>query len=517
MQSQIIINSSAREIRVALMENDQLVELFIEHKAHKGIVGNIYKGTVTKILPGMQVAFVDIGLEKSGFLYVGDIDILDTLDLESHDEVKVPLSNPDENDPDQEKSHRTLDHGIPIQEILKEGQEIMVQVAKNPLGSKGPRITTYITLPGRYLVYMPTVNHVSVSRRIEDEEEKERLKEIIAEIGNPGEGYIVRTAGQSCEKEDFLTDLTFLHRLWGTLKDKVPNENNGSNLLYEDLNLVFRSIRDLFTQDVQRLVIDSKGDYEKCVEFCKKFLPHISNRIEYYSDPLPIFDFYGIEVELNRALDRKTWLKSGGYIAIDQTEALVSIDVNTGKFVGHSDPEETILTTNLEAVREIVYQLRLRNIGGIIIVDFIDMAKEESKERVWTALNNALKSDRSRTRILKISEIGLVEMTRKRVRENLLQTLCEPCSYCEGEGYIKSTTTTCNEIIRAVQKIAGSPTETQRTITLEVHPQIYDLMFEEETSFMEELEQRYGLQVTFQVNPKIHRAKYRISVSEEIS
>ncbi len=497
------------------MENDQLVELFIEHQAHKGIVGNIYKGTVTKILPGMQVAFVDIGLEKSGFLYVGDIDILDSLDLESHDEVRVPLSSPEESDPDQDKSHRTLNHDIPIQEILKEGQDIMVQVAKNPLGSKGPRITTYITLPGRYLVYMPTVNHVSVSRRIEDEEEKERLKTVIGEIGNPREGYIVRTAGQGCEKEDFLTDLTFLHCLWGTLKDKTSNED-GSNLLYEDLNLIFRSIRDLFTQDVQRLILDSKSDYEKCLDFCKKFLPHLCGRIEHYSDPLPIFDFYGIEVEINRALDRKTWLKSGGYIAIDQTEALVSIDVNTGKFVGHNDPEETILTTNLEAVREIVYQLRLRNIGGIIIVDFIDMAKEESKERVWTALNNALKSDRSRTRILKISEIGLVEMTRKRVRENLVQTLCEPCSYCEGEGYIKSTTTTCNEIIRSVQKIAGSPSTRKRFVTLEVHPQIYDLMFEEETSFMEELEQNHALEVTFQVNPKIHRAKYRISVNEEL-
>ncbi|QPJ64645.1 MAG: Rne/Rng family ribonuclease [Candidatus Nitrohelix vancouverensis] len=513
MQSEILINSNAREIRVALMENNQLVELFIEHQQHKGIVGNIYKGTVTKILPGMQVAFVDIGLEKAGFLYVGDIDVLDLLDLESHDESCVPLSDSAETGADQEKSMRNMNHDIPIQEILKEGQEIMVQVAKNPLGSKGPRITTYITLPGRYLVYMPTVDHISVSRRIEDEVEKERLKQVIAGIGNPHEGYIVRTAGQGCGNEDFQPDLNFLHRLWGNLKD-MPGSDNGSRLLYEDLNLIFRSIRDLFTHDVQRLVIDSRSAYEKCVEFCSNYLPHLADKIELYEDPAPLFDHYGIEVEINRALDRKTWLKSGGYIAIDQTEALVAIDVNTGKFVGHSDPEETILTTNLEAVKEIVYQLRLRNIGGIIIVDFIDMVKEESKEMVWNALNQALKSDRSRTKILKISEIGLVEMTRKRVRESLVQNLCEPCSYCEGEGYIKSPSTTCSEIIRAIQKIGYIPQSKKRIVNVEVHPQIYDLMFEEESTYLEELEEMYDLEVLFQVNLKLHRAKFRVSVAE---
>ncbi len=509
MTSEILINSNPREIRVALVENNQLAELFIEHKANKGIVGNIYKGKVTKILPGMQVAFVDIGLEKAGFLYVGDIDVLDMLDLEDNDGNGIPLKDEPIDEGDDPES-RENGHEIPIQDLLTEGQEIMIQVAKNPLGTKGPRITTFISLPGRYLVYMPTVNHINVSRRIEDEVEKERLKELVGEIGKEGEGYIVRTAGQGCQKEDFESDLNFLHRLWDKLKKKSENAVP-SRLLYEDLNLIFRSIRDLFTKDVQRLVIDSKEDYDQCIEFCSNFLPHLVDKIELHDAQIPIFDHHGIEIDINRALDRKVWLKSGGYISIDQTEALVAIDVNTGKFVGHSDPEETILKTNLEAVKEIVYQLRLRNIGGIIIVDFIDMAREESKEIVWNALSQALKGDRSRTKILKISELGLAEMTRKRVRESLVQTLCDPCSYCEGKGYIKSTVTVCYEIIREIQRlVANDPNP--KTIKVEVHPAIHDLMYEEETSFVEEVEEKYDIKLVFEINPKRHQENYHIEV-----
>ncbi|MBI4383865.1 MAG: Rne/Rng family ribonuclease, partial [Nitrospinae bacterium] len=373
MPSEIIINSNPREIRVALVENNQLVEMFIEHKTHRGIVGNVYKGVVTKILPGMQVAFVDIGLEKAGFLYVGDIDVVDMLELDGEAEKKLAINEEIEADI-QEKPLRGPSHSIPIQDILREGQEIMVQVAKNPLGTKGARIASYISLPGRYLVYMPTANQISVSRRIEDEREKDRLKNLVGEIPKPNGGYIVRTAGMGRERPDFESDINFLDRLWNNLKCK--SESVGApSLLYEDLNLIFRSIRDLFNDDVERLVIDSKTDYDLCREFCSTYLPHLGDKIELYEENLPIFDYYGIEIEINRALDRKVWLKSGGYISIDQTEALVAIDVNTGKFVGHTDPEETILKTNLEAVKEIVYQLRLRNIGGLIIVDFIDMTK----------------------------------------------------------------------------------------------------------------------------------------------
>lgn len=510
MNSEIIINSNPREIRVALMENNQLVELFIEHKSNRGIVGNIYQGLVTKILPGMQVAFVDFGLEKAGFLYVGDIDVLDMLDLdESEDNGFPPTPNPEKEGED--KPQRNLNHGIPIQDLLTEGQEIIVQVAKNPLGTKGARITTYISLPGRYVVYMPTVNHINVSRRIEDEGEKERLRGLMAEIGNPGEGYIVRTAGQGCQKEEFLSDLNFLHRLWENL-EKNSDGSGGPRLLHEDFNLIFRSIRDLFAQDGAKLVIDSKEDYRKCIEFCSEYLPHLVNKITLHDSPMPIFEHNGLEIEINRSLDRKVWLKSGGFISIDQTEALVAIDVNTGKFVGHSDPEETILKTNLEAVREVVYQLRLRNIGGIIIVDFIDMVREESKEIVWNALQQALKGDRSRTRILKISELGLAEMTRKRVRESLTQTLCDPCLYCGGKGFIKSTTTVCYEIVREIQKMVSQNSD-QKTINVEVHPAIYDLMIEEEGSFIEETQEKYKIEISFQIDQKLHQEKYKITTT----
>jgi len=509
MSSEIFINSNQREIRVALMESNLLVELFIEHKSHKGIVGNIYKGKVTKILPGMQVAFVDIGLDKAGFLYVGDIDVIDMLDLE--DPLEVPkIVEEDKDHPFEGKPGRP-NHDIKIQNILKEGQEILVQIAKNPLGTKGARITNYITLPGRHLVYMPTVNHISVSRRIEDENEKERLKKLVSEVGNDGEGYIVRTAGQDAEKSDFQSDINFLHRLWENLKKKSEGIS-GPYLIYEDLNLIFRSIRDLFTNDTQRLVIDSKSDFKKCLEFCSSYMPHLSDKVELYKDPMPIFEHYGVEPDINRALDRTIWLKSGGYIIIDQTEALVAIDVNTGKFVGHNDPEDTILQTNLEALKEVVYQLRLRNIGGIIIVDFIDMANEESKEIVSNALKQALKSDRSRTRILKISELGLVEMTRKRVRESLVQTLCDPCDYCEGKGYIKSPSTVCYEIIREIQR-RGTDNITNKKLEIKVHPIIYDMLFEEDSGLLEEMEKQNNLEIIFNVNPKLHREKYYIESS----
>ncbi|MCH8207996.1 MAG: Rne/Rng family ribonuclease [Nitrospinae bacterium] len=503
MPSEIIINSTPREIRVALLENNQLVELFIEHKAKKGIVGNVYKGVVKKVLPGMQVAFVDAGLDKAGFLYVGDIDLIDLLDYEGDEE--------DDENLDlrlREKKPKGLSNGVPIQDILREGQEIMVQVAKNPLGTKGARITSYISLPGRYLVYMPTINQISVSRRIEEEAEKERLKEIITKMGKPNEGYIVRTAGSGRNKEDFVTDLEFLHHLWDNIKSQFDNAKAPS-LLYEDLDLIFRSIRDLFNEDVERLVVDSREDYERCIEFCSTYLPHLVEKMELYKENVPIFDHFGIELIINRTLGRKVWLKSGGFITIDQTEALVAVDVNTGKYVGHTDPEETILKTNLEAVKEIVYQLRLRNIGGIIIVDFIDMAKEESKEIVWNSLTQELKSDRSRTNILKISDLGLVEMTRKRVRENLIQTLCDPCPYCEGKGHIKSPTTVCYEIIRALQRIGGNSLE-KKTITLEIHPAVYDLLIEEESAFLDELERKQKVEVNIKVNPKLHQEKYNL-------
>jgi len=521
MASEILVNSNTREIRVALTESNQLAELFIEHRTNKGIVGNIYKGKVTKVLPGMQVAFIDMGLDKAGFLCANDVNIKKSpegggeewaidkdLPTNSSEGEGITSSNKD-------SSIVETNHKIPIQDLLEEGQEIIVQVTKNPLGTKGARITNYIGLPGRYLVYLPTASETFVSRRIEDEKERERLKIILQEAGNPDGGYIVRTAGQDCEQKDFALDLTFLHRLWESLQQKAV-ETPPCSLLYEDLNLTFRSVRDLFTNDVSRIVVDSKLEYQNCLEFCESYLPHIYNKVELYQQSAPIFDHFGIETEINRALDRKVWLKSGGYILIDETEALVAIDVNTGKYVGHSDPEETILKTNLEAVKEVVCQLRLRNIGGIIIVDFIDMLKEENKETVWNVLTQSLKGDRSRTKILKISELGLVEMTRKRARESLVQTLCNSCSYCDGKGHNKSPTTVCNEIIRSVQRLGTSNYLSRKSVQIEVHPCIYEIFFEEESSFLEQAEQEYGLDIKFSENRELHQEKYNITIDQTL-
>ena len=517
MPSEILINSNAREIRVALTENNQLAELFIEHQAHKGIVGNIYKGKVTKVLPGMQVAFVDMGLDKAGFLCANDIEITEIPESKKKDwaidQNKNTTSYQEEKSTlfDEGSSISKTKHQVPIQALLEEGQEVVVQVTKNPLGTKGARITMHIGLPGRYLVYLPTSSETFISRRIENETERTRLKTILQETENLEGGYIVRTAGQECEKIDFEPDLDFLHRLWERLQKKAE-ETPPCNILYEDLNLTFRSMRDLVTSDVARIVLDSKLEYQSCLKFCKDYLPHICNNIELYQEPAPIFDHFGIEIEINRALDRKVWLKSGGYILIDQTEALIAIDVNTGKYVGSCDPEETILKTNLEAVKEIVFQLRLRNIGGIIIVDFIDMIREESKEAVWNGLTQSLKNDRSRTKILKISELGLVEMTRKRSRESLVQTLCNTCSYCDGKGHNKSPTTICNEIIRSVQRISTNNYLNRKNVTIEMHPFVYDVFFEEETSFLEQAEQEYGLEVKLKENHELHQEKYNISI-----
>ena len=517
MPSEILINSNAREIRVALTENNQLAELFVEQRANKGIVGNIYKGIVTKVLPGMQVAFVDMGLDKAGFLCASDINVAQISEIKKKSWVIDPdkdiSSNQEEesSSSDENPTITQVKHQAPIQGLLEEGQEIIVQITKNPLGTKGARITTHIGLPGRYLVYLPTTCDVFISRRIENETERMRLKTILQEIGNPEEGYIIRTAGQDCEKKDFALDLDFLHRLWESLQKKSETTPPCS-LLYEDLNLIFRSMRDLFTSDVTRMVVDSKIEYQNCLKFCGDYLPHICDNVELYQESVPIFDHFGIEIEINRALDRKVWLKSGGYILIDQTEALVAIDVNTGKYVGHSDPEETILKTNLEAVKEVVFQLRLRNIGGIIIVDFIDMLKDESKEAIWNALTQALKNDRSRTKILKISELGLVEMTRKRSRESLVQTLCNTCSYCDGKGHNKSPTTICNEIIRSVQRIGTSSYLNRKSVNIEMHPCVYDVFFEEESSFLEQVEKEYGLEIKFLKNHELHQEKYNIGV-----
>lgn len=512
MPSRIVCNVTSRETRVALIENHQVTEIFIERKETQGIVGNIYKGKISKVLPGMQVAFVDIGLEKAGFLYVSDINTLNSNASFSRyvDSNEDPESDelPESDDPVEEGAYEEERQSgqKPIEELITEGQEIMVQVSKDPMGSKGARITSYISLPGRYLVFMPNVNQVGVSRRIERDEEKKRLKSILSDLRKNGSGYIIRTAAENKDSADLKQDIEFLEKLWSSIQNN-QGSSRAPSVMYQDLNLIERSIRDLFTRDVSEVIIDDPTEYEEAIAFCDSYLPDITDKIQLYNDKEPIFSKYGLEIDIERALGRKVWLKSGGYIVIDQTEALTSIDVNTGKFVGKHDQEETILKTNLEAVSEIVYQLRLRNIGGLIIIDFIDMERQESKDKVYSALDQALKSDRSRTNILKISELGLVEMTRKRSRDSLSRLQTTTCPYCEGRGLIKSPTTILYEVYREIRRIAGT-LEEKREIACQVAPGVAELMFDEESAYLDQLERELDIRIVVKTDYKQHQERF---------
>src|SRR5512136_691649 len=505
MGNELVINTSSHETRIALIENGTIAELYIERSRVKGIVGNIYKGKVVRVLPGMQAAFVDIGLEKAAFLYVADV--FDALDeYESFMDGNGKKTEPQEGDGESP----VLQPMHPIEELLQEGQELLVQVSKEPIGTKGARITSHISLPGRHLVYMPTVDHVGVSRRIEDEAERERLKEIVERIKPPGSGFIVRTVSEGKSEEDLLTDMHYLTKLWGEIAKK-KEKATASCLIHSDLDVTQKVLRDILTETVNRIVVDSKPEYDRIVQFISTFMPKMKYSIELYDEEEPIFDHFGLEVEISRGLGRKVWLKSGGYIIIEQTEALTAIDVNTGRFVGKHNLEDTILKTNLEAVKEIAYQLRLRNIGGIIIIDFIDMEKEVNRDKVFNALEEALKSDKSKTNILKMSELGLVEMTRKRVRESLGRMLCEPCPYCEGRGYVKSKTTICHEIFRELRREMLDIRGTKAMLT--VHPQVADLLYDEERRGLEELEKRFKKRITVRAKPGFHQEQFEITIS----
>ncbi|OGR30747.1 MAG: ribonuclease G, partial [Desulfuromonadales bacterium GWC2_61_20] len=406
MAKELVINTTSHETRVALIENGHIAELYIERNRERGIVGNIYQGKVIRVLPGMQAAFVDIGLEKAAFLYVADV--LDEMEaVEQFVDGQPQHARP----ADGSEEGPVLP---PIEELLDEGEELLVQIAKEPLGTKGARITSHISLPGRHLVYMPTVDHIGISRRIENEEEKDRLRGIIEAIRPPGTGFIVRTAAEGKSDEDLLADMEFLVGLWQDISRRRENRSAPA-LIHSDLDVTSKVLRDILTEDVDRIVVDSQVEHDKIVAFIDTFMPKLKYVIDLYDSEEPIFDAFGLEVEIARALGRKVWLKSGGYIIIEQTEALTAIDVNTGRFVGKHNLEDTILKTNLEAVKEIAFQLRLRNIGGLIIIDFIDMEKEAHREKVHSALEEALRIDKAKTNILKISELGLAEMTRKRV------------------------------------------------------------------------------------------------------
>lgn len=500
MDSEIIINVTRDEIRVGLLEGGQVAEFYVERKRDASIVGNIYKGKVVKILPGMQSAFVDIGLEKAAFLYVTDIHS----DLEEF----APFLEEEEKVNSIDLVSQKEKPDFTIEELLQEGQEILVQVSKDPIGSKGARVTSYVTIPGRYLVLMPDVEHVGISRRIPDEDERTRLRTIVEEIRPKGYGLIIRTASEGSQDKDLIKDLEFLLLLWETVQKK-KDRVSAPTMLYSDLDLVFRSIRDLMIQDVKRLVVDSTDEYERIKDFVRTYFENFLGKIELYEGTEPIFDSFGIEFDISRALGRKVWLKSGGYIVIDQTEAMTVIDVNTGKFVGKEELEDTVLKTNLEAVKEIAYQIRLRNLGGIIIVDFIDMEKYENRDRVFLAFVEAMKKDRAKNTISHISELGLIQMTRKRVRESLGRTLCESCPYCEGKGFVKSPKTLCYEIFRKVTRLAKHGGE---RIIVTAYPSVAELLSDEERAGVEDIENRYNVKITIRESRSFHQENYEVTV-----
>ncbi|RMD69068.1 MAG: ribonuclease G [Gammaproteobacteria bacterium] len=472
MSEEILVNVTPRETRVALVENGVLQEIFIERAGRRGLVGNIYKGRVCRVLPGMQAAFVDAGLDRTAFLHISDIQATTLSPRED-----APIEN--------------------ITDWLTEGQEVLVQVIKDPLGTKGARLTTQITIPSRYLVFLPKTPTLGISQRIEDERERLRLRDIVRGWmqSGQGEGYIVRTAAEGVPEEHLQADRDFLRRLWASVWEKAQTVEAG--IVHEDLPLVLRTLRDLAGGDVERMRIDSRSTYERAKAFAEQFVPEMVDRLAYYPGERPIFDLYGVEDEIQKALERRVQLKSGGHLVIDQTEAMTTIDVNTGAFVGHRTLEETILKTNLEAAQAIARQLRLRNLGGIIIIDFIDMRDPEHRRLVLRSLEKSLAKDHAKSYICEVSSLGLVEMTRKRTRESLEHVLCEPCPTCHGRGSLKTPETVCYEIFREILREVRQ-FEASEFLVL-ASQEVVDRLLDEESTSVAELETFIGKPIRFQV------------------
>ncbi len=515
MLKELVVNAAPHETRVALLENGTIVEVFIEREDENSIAGNIYKGRVQRVLPGMQAAFVDIGFEQAAFIYVDDV--IDTpgnklyrkFEQDPDTETDTNATDPDSDSlPGNHNSWKaSLNQECSIESLLTEGQEILVQVSKSAIGSKGPRVTTHISLAGRYMVLMPTVDHIGISRRIEDEAERTRLKEILTSLRKNTFGYILRTQAQGVTEQTIKKELDFLTNTWEEILTKSQTLS-ATALVHRDLTVTFRAVRDLLANEADKLIIDSKEDYDNVRRFLKKLMPDLNLSVELYQGREGIFDAYNIEGDIARALRRKVWLKSGGYIVIDQTEALVAIDVNTGRYVGKHNFDETILKTNLEAVKEIAYQIRLRNIGGIIIIDFIDMKKEQHKEKVMARLNEAMKKDKSQTNVLPLTELGLVQMTRKRIRRNLNRTLCEPCFYCNGDGQLLSKKSICHKIYRDLVSEAGDIMGNR--FTVKVHPEIAQLLHGEEKHLISSIENQFSKPVAIYPEPHYHMEEYHI-------
>jgi len=512
--SEILISRSIGETRVARLENGELTEFLVERENDKALLGGIYKGRVSRVLPGMQAAFVELGLPKTGFLYV-DL-VVDPLAQINEEEIDLVVDPEERNSeeaeeddsPDAAVAPKKRREGRPIQELLKEGQEIMVQITKEPLGTKGPRLTGYVSLPGRYLVYLPDSTTVGVSRRIEESEERSRLKEIVDRIRPSKGGIIVRTVAEGASEKNLKDDLEYILKVWGNLKKSFEKQKS-IGLLWQDFDLALRIVRDRVTDDVDRILVDDLALHKQMTKYIQLFSSKLKKRLEIFTGTLPLFESYGIESEVKRATSRKVWLKSGGYILIDETEALISIDVNTGRFVGKRNLADTLLQTNLEALKEIAYQIRLRNLGGIIVVDFIDMERVEHREQVFAAFNEELKKDPVKTQVYPMSALGLVELTRKRTRESLSKTLTGACPICDGWGLIESKETYAYRLFRACEKEAKLATEGQ-TLVVYLPPDMATYITESMKVYLEELEKRMGKNLSIRVDAHLAHRDFEV-------
>ena len=486
-KEEILVNVTPRETRVAVIENGVVQELHLERTLSRGLVGNIFQGKVVRVLPGMQAAFVDLGLDKNGFLHAGDVARAD------------PAFD-----------QQSLRDTPPIQDLVREGQTVMVQVLKEPIGNKGARLTTQLSVPSRNLVYMPYGHEIGISQKIENNEERERLRRLIegmiADHQIKG-GMIIRTLAESAHDQDIVNDIIFLQRLWQHIINVMKNAGPVAQL-HEDIPLTLRTLRDLVYDGIERILIDSNEVFVKAQEFAREFIPEISDKIELYKGEQPLFTLYNVEQEIQNAMGRKVMLKSGGHLIIDQTEAMTTIDVNTGSFVGRRNHQDTFFKTNLEAASEIAHQIRLRNSGGIIIVDFIDMQTQHHKKQVLTALESAIGKDRVKVKITDMSPLGLVEITRKRTWESLEQLMCEPCVVCDGRGMVKTIETVCYEILREI--LREDRQYKARAYTIVASPSVIDLLLDEEANSLADLQEFIQRPINLQVDQLYHQQQYDI-------
>src|SRR5829696_7062046 len=501
MNKEMIISSNGHETRVAILEDDQLAELFVERERQRGVVGNIYKGRVSKVLPGMQSAFVDIGLERDGFLYVSDV-------VNEEFEKLDPDEEGEEKKDDAAKGAREEPK---IEDLLREGQEVLVQVAKEPLGTKGARLTSHASLAGRFLVFMPTVDHIGVSRKIELDDERAQLRGIVREYCGQQAftgGIVMRTGASGRSKEDILIDLDYFNRIWTEVRKKT-DALRAPAVVYREDSLVAKLLRDLLTEEFSAVRIDHPQEHQRVLQLVERILPSLAPRVKLYEKPFPIFEEYGVQAELDKALRSKVWLKSGGSIVINQTEALVAIDVNTGRYVGKRTAgrlEDTIVKTNLEAAKEIVRQIRLRDLGGIIVLDFIDMEEKKNRQKVFQTVEQELRKDRAPSKGIQVSDFGLVIITRKRVKQSLERALTEPCPYCLGSSVIKSSSTICYEILAEVKKISADLDG--QSLVLRVNPDIARALRDEERAVFRDLKQSLGREIAIRPDVELHHEQF---------